>query len=379
MDPALVIALFSFILAVAVFVLVLTVNRHGTGKKKKKRQTYDLTRHTANPVISPLAHRDWEAEGTFNPGAVEDDDGKVHLFYRAIGRDGISRVGHVSSEDGRRFTNRSPYPVYEPLPGYGMPEASEANVPHAHDLNKHPSGGGWGGGEDPRMVRIGERVYMTYTAFEGWDNMRIAVTSIALTDMKAEHWKWKQPIVISPKGAKAKNWVLFPEKIHGKYALLHGIAPKIMIAYIDSPDAVPPIESLPDHGGGGYGNPTRKGMWDERVRGAGAPPLKTDIGWLLLYHGLDSRDHKHMVGYKVGAMILDLDDPTKVLYRSPEPILSPDMSYENDGKPGVVYASGAVIKGDKLMVYYGGGDRHTCVAETPLKSLLEWLTAYGKV
>ena len=84
-------------------------------------------------------------------------------------------------------------------------------------------------------------------------------------------------------------------------------------------------------------------------------------------------------GYNVGAMLLDLVDPTKVLYRATAPVLVPDEQYENDGKPGVVYASGAVILHDNLMVYYGGGDRHVCIAQTPLKTLLDWLVAHGKV
>jgi predicted GH43/DUF377 family glycosyl hydrolase len=78
-------------------------------------------------------------------------------------------------------------------------------------------------------------------------------------------------------------------------------------------------------------------------------------------------------------MLLDLHDPTKILYRSPSPILSPDMPYENDGKPGVVYATGMVIKDGILHIYYGGGDKHVCQSETPLKPLLDWLVEYGKV
>lgn len=346
---------------------------------RPRRGSYSLARHPENPIIKPSAVKSWESEGTFNPGAVKDNEGDVHLFYRAIGRDGLSRVGHAVSKDGKSFDNRSDFPVYEPLPGYGMPEASLINPPHKYDLSAHASGGGWGGAEDPRVVKIGDRVFMTYTAFESWDNMRIGLTSIKEKDMKEEKWNWKKPVMISPPGHRAKNWVLFPGKINGKYAILHGIAPKIMIAYVDSPEMAPSIESLGEHGGGGYEDKDRAGYWDNFVRGAGAPPMKTDLGWLLLYHALDKRDPKHVVGYKVGAMILDLEDPTKVLYRSPEPILSPEMPYENEGKPGVVYASGAVIKDGKLFVYYGSGDKNTCVAETPLDPLLTWLMTYGKV
>lgn len=343
------------------------------------RRRFDLIRHGDNPILSPQAHRDWEAEGSFNPGAVMDDEGKVHLFYRAIGRDGLSRIGHALAPDGKNIVGRSPYPVYEPQQGSGMPEKHEVAGPHHFDRSAHVSGGGWGGSEDPRVVRIGNRVYMTYTAFEGWSNMRIALTSISVDDLNHKRWSWKRPVLLSPKNSRAKNWVLFPEKIGGKFAILHAISPRIQIAYVDSPEMAPKVKSIGDHGGWGYSDKSREKFWDSSVRGAGAPPMKTDLGWLLLYHAIDKRNPHHVVGYKVGAMILDRDDPTRILYRSPEPILSPDMPYENDGKPGVVYASGAVIKDGKLFVYYGGGDKHTCVAETQLNPLLSWLTTYGKV
>src|SRR5205823_524436 len=103
---------------------------------------YGLNRHALNPIISPKSHHDWEAEGAFNPTAVEDSHGKIHLFYRAAGRDGLSRIGHATSRDGVHVGSQSPFPVYEPLHGYGMPEASEANLPHHHDPAEHPSGGG---------------------------------------------------------------------------------------------------------------------------------------------------------------------------------------------------------------------------------------------
>lgn len=377
MNPLFLIALsIAIVAALACYAAIAAAKRRAN---RRKRSSYKVERHPENPIIKPRKDKEWETQGTFNPGTVMDDDGKVHLFYRAIGNDGLSRVGHAVSHDGKRFFNRSDYPVYVPQAGYGMPEPTLLNAPHRYDASAHASGGGWGGAEDPRVVKIEGRVFMTYTAFEGWSSMRIGLTSIKEEDMKNEHWKWKRPVIISPPGARAKNWVLFPEKINGRYAILHGIAPKIMIAYTDNPEMVPEIESQKDSGGSGYEDPSRKGFWDSRVRGAGAPPMKTSLGWLLLYHAFDTRDPKKAVGYKVGAMILDLHDPTKVLYRSPEPILSPDMQYENDGKPGVVYASGAVIKNDRLLVYYGGGDKHTCVAETPLESMLAWLKAYGKV
>ena len=214
---------------------------------------------------------------------------------------------------------------------------------------------------------------MTYVAFGGWNSIRIALTSIPLSDLKQKKWRWKRPVLISPPNVASKNWVLFPEKINGKFAVLHGISPKIMIDYVDNFEQFRNgdyIKSLPSHGGRGYQDPRRDKYWDNLVRGAGPPPVKTHDGWLLLYHAIDKNDPGK---YKVGAMLLDLNDPTIILRRSDSPILSPEMHYENDGKPGVVYASGAVIKNDDLHVYYGGGDKTVNCARRPVMEILEYL------
>lgn len=360
----------AFIIALAAYVYTYLKT---SAVRPLHRPRYGLTRHFKNPIISPLPIREWELNGTFNPGAFKDDEGRVHLLYRAIGADGISRIGHAASRDGIHFDERSMYPVYEPLPGHGMPDASRISGPAAYNPAFYTSGGGWGGSEDPRVVRIDGRLYMTYVAFEGWESVRIALTSIGMGDFSRRHWNWRRPFMISPPGQVAKNWVIFPEKINGKYAVLHSIVPDVAIEYVDTLDNLTTyIKSPRKHGP----QPGRKNFWDNRVRGAGPPPIKTDIGWLLLYHAQDMREPDK---YKLGALILDLNNPHRVLYRSPQPILEPDMHYENDGKPGIVYASGAVILGENLMVYYGGGDRHVCIAQTPLRQLLDWLVAYGKV
>ena len=361
---------FAAALVAFVYVVIYTFWSRRAGKAKRRAEP---KRAAHNPIISPLPHEEWEAQASFNPTAIMDDDGFVHLFYRAVGNDGISRIGYAMSKDGKHFHNRSPYPVYQPLPGYGLPEVSISNGPHRYDIVAHPSGGGWGGAEDPRATRIGDRVYMTYTAFEGWDNMRIGLTSISLDDLRKRRWKWKRPTIISPANTRAKNWMLFPEKINGKYALLHSVAPKVLVAYLDNIDAVPTIHSSADHGGYGTHVKDREKYWDKTTKGAGAAPIKTEKGWLVLYHAIDENK------YKVGAMLLDLHDPTKILYRSPSPILSPDAPYENDGKPNIVYATGAVVKDGNLFIYYGGGDKHVCGAEIGLKILLDWLSEYGKI
>ena len=323
-----------------------------------------LEKFEKNPVITPRSGLDWEAVGTFNPSVFQDRE-DLHLFYRALGSDGISRVGYAWSKDGLSFT-RHPFPVFEPSEGSGMPDANKTKEPIGYHPTYYTSGGGWGGSEDPRVVKIDDTIYMTYVAFEGWNSVRIALTSISVDDFKAGKWKWKEPIMLSPINEVHKNWVLFPEKINGKFAILHGLSPKVLVDYVDSFetfDKTKQIKSYPPIGG-------RETHWDSRMRGAGPPPIKTDLGWLLLYHAQDTKEpHK----YKLGAMILDEKDPTKILYRSAHPILSPEEYYENDGKPGVIYASGAVIRGDDLRVYYGGGDKVVCIASTPLKEFMNYL------
>jgi len=190
----------------------------------------------------------------------------------------------------------------------------------------------------------------------------MAVTSLPLPQFLQKEWDWAQHYFISPAEETNKNWVLFPEKIHGQFAILHALSPRIMVAYADSLEEFErhPIKSNNQRTG-------RAGMWDSFVRGAGAPPIKTPFGWLLFYHGTN---HDQGVGYRIGAMLLDTDDPTKVLYRSHEPLLSPETPYENDWKAGVIYASGAVVKDGMLFLYYGGGDKTVNSAKVPLEKFL---------
>ena len=182
--------------------------------------------------------------------------------------------------------------------------------------------------------------------------------------------------MISPPGEIHKNWVIFPEKINGKFAILHGIYTEHhWWSTVDSLD----FEDGEHIDSNTSAERTRKdanGIGTAWIRGAGPPPLKTKDGWLLLYHAMDLRDPDR---YKLGAMLLDLDDPTKVLYRSQSPILEPDFDYENEGfKSGVVYSCGAVVNDGELYVYYGGADAVTCVAMANLDTFLNELKLYGK-
>ncbi len=198
---------FFIVLCIVVIIGILWLIFWKNPRKSRlsQRTSYNLTRSVQNPLITPRPNQDWEAEGTFNPGAVTDRNGLIHLFYRAIGRDGVSRIGHATTTNGIGLQNRSAYPVYQPVKGYGLANAGETGGPAVYDPLIYVSGGGWAGAEDPRAVRLGNRVYLTYTAFAGWDNMRIAVTSIALDDLEKGRFDWRRPRLISPAGHRAKN------------------------------------------------------------------------------------------------------------------------------------------------------------------------------
>lgn len=320
-----------------------------------------LKRSNNNPLIAPKPEHSWEAFNTFNPAAIYDE-GKVHILYRAQGYNYISVIGYAASSDGIHIDERLDKPIYSPHEDFEY--AKEKNGTPRNLL--YVSGGGYGGCEDPRITRIEDRYYLTYVAFDGYNPPRIALTSIGVDDFLRKRWYWERPVLISPPGVVDKSAVIFPEKIGGKYVIMHRIYPDILIDFVDTLnfDGTWWLE-------GKYKISPRPTHWDSRKIGAGAPPLKTKYGWLLIYQSVGEQDPTR---YKIGAMLLDLTDPTKVLHRCQSPILEPIAHYENNGfKAGVIYPCGAAIIKDTLYIYYGGADSYVCVATANLEEFLSEL------
>jgi len=320
-----------------------------------------LNKSAHNPILKP-GTSPWTAEAVMNPAAAVLGN-RTHLIYRAIGMDGVSRLGYASSADGITFDDRLPYPVYAARYPGGVPESKRRYSPVMY-----PSGGSWGGCEDPRMVVIEGSVYITFNMFENW-KLRVGMIAMSAEDFLAKRFdRWEGPIILSHSD-REKNWMLFPEKFGGRFAILHGIIDddpnRVRVEYTDDLEAfsqedfetVDPQKVL-----------DTLIAWHVHVRSAGPPPIKTERGWLVLYHAHDAKEPSR---YKLGAMLLDLVDPTRVLYRAAAPVLSPDEHYENHGKPGIVYACGAVVRNGTLFVYYGGADKVVCVAIAPLDTFLD--------
>jgi len=265
--------------------------------------------------------------------------GKIYIIYRAMSMDNTSVLGLAVSGNGETIEERLPEPIYQPR----------------YDFEMKKIIGGNSGCEDPRVSLIGSRIYLCYTAFNGVDPPRIALTSILVSDFVNRKWNWKRPTLISnPKGDN-KDACIIPDKIADKYIFFHREGGEGMVM-----DTVDDLEFENNEWlTGQLCIPPRIKMWDSEKIGVAAPPLKTEKGWLLLYHGMSNRDYQ----YRVGAILLDLDDPSIVIGRSEYPLLEAKMNYEKNGDvPNVVFPCGAVIRGDKLLVYYGGGDKVVGVA-----------------
>ncbi|PIU98303.1 hypothetical protein COS61_02140 [Candidatus Wolfebacteria bacterium CG03_land_8_20_14_0_80_40_12] len=305
-----------------------------------------LARAKENPIIIPNLAHSWESKATYNPGAIYLD-GKVHLIYRAMSEDNTSVLGYTTSQDGIHIGYHAPKPVYLPREPF-----EQKLVP-----------GGNSGCEDPRLTKIGSKIYMFYTAFDGKNPPRIALTWILAKDFAKQKWDWAKPVLISPPDISDKDACVFPEKINGQYFIIHRIADSIDSAlsptlnfdgqtWIEEYDWIFP----------------RAGMWDSKKVGAAAAPIKTKKGWVLFYHGVSEEDRF----YRVGAILLDLKDPTKIIARSDKPIFEPETDYEKKGQmPNVVFPCGAVLLNDKFFLYYGGADKVVGVATIGKDELLK--------
>lgn len=302
---------------------------------------FKLTRHPANPILAPTQHW-WERKSVFNPG-VTIYRGKVVLLYRAIGDDNISRLGYAESSDGIHFRRFD-------LPRYDSP----IDDPYERL-----------GAEDPRITRMDHRYYMLYTAVSVYSALSPDRGTASISTSKNAPFRIRVGVTTTRDfkrfvhrevlfgGLDTKNATLFPGKVHGNYYIVHRVHPNIALAKSsDFRRWRHQVIAAP-----------RPGTWDSRKIGVGAPPIKTHRGWLLFTHGVDDRSHYHL-----GILVLDRHHPERILYRSQDPILSPEATYEQGGLiHNVVYTCGAIVWKNHYYVYYGAGDTVIGLATIPIK------------
>jgi predicted GH43/DUF377 family glycosyl hydrolase len=286
-----------------------------------------LERYANNPILSPIANHDWESRTVFNCG-VAQDDGAVVLIYRGQGHgSNVSRLGFAVSTDGYTFS-RLDVAVF---------------APEAETETK--------GVEDPRLTKIGDRWHMLYTA---WSELGIQVAMASTTNF----FTWERHGIVLP-GPDNKDAALFPEKINGRYVMFHRIPPAIWLAYSDDLIHWGDYQKIID---------PRPGNWDGWKLGAGGPPLKTDEGWLCIYHGV-SPDRV----YRLGVVLLDLEDPSRIINWPAAPILEPEEPWELIGDiPNVVFTCGTAELDGRYFVYYGGADKVIAVATADRATLIDF-------
>ena len=318
-----------------------------------------LKRYQENPVLEPRGD-DWESIAVFNCAATYKE-GKIHVLYRAVG-DYVryaSRLGYAIFDEDLNLLERPEEPIFSP-----DIKLWEMSI------------------EDPRFNKIDNELYLTYVVTPtpsppsavrrqlGIPKPETAGPRTALARVEDFH-QFTRLGIITPYDADERDVVLFPEKIQGRYGAIHRPGnwigpgypveqPSICFAFLDElPGRMYDHKVIME--------PERP--WEGKKIGAGPPPIKTEVGWLLIYHGVDP-DHV----YRAGAALLDLEEPWRVLARTPEPILEPEERYEREGDvPNVVFPEGAGVIGDELLVFYGAADKVCCAARVRLDELISYL------
>jgi len=341
-----------------------------------------LLRHSGNPILKPIKSHSWERKAVFNASVVYFQN-KFHMIYRAIGeyKDYISSLGYAYSLDGINFI-RDKKPILSPTKKYER----------------------WGM-EDPRINPVGDKFYITYVVLSESAIRRSGGLSKTALVSTSDFSKFKRHGIISPAGTNDKNVIILPEKIKNYFVILHrprwfkqNIFKKNNDLYYDNgvrvikwplkevPLRFPSIPSIWIS----FSEDLRhwfchkilfegKEAWEVNQIGLGPAPIKTEYGWLLFYHGVSGKRLPCVYGiasgiYSVGAVLLDLKNPSKVIAKTSKPLLTPRKDYEVCGDvPYVIYPSGAVVYGRKIFLYYGAADKTVCLATIDFKKLLNYL------
>lgn len=324
----------------------------------------------------------FEKEAVFNPAATREGD-EVHLFYRAVRENNYSTIGHCRLNGPLEIERRLSKPILFPERNYESQ-----------------------GIEDPRITKIEDTYYLTYSAYDSVNVLGAYATSkdlktfkkqkiitpkftyreykhfieccSGLTDKYLFHYKLFKEHGLGKELSRKlyvwdKNLMFFPRKIDNKYALIHRIHPGIQIVYFDDFSDLTK-EFWEDY----MMNLEKYIIMDPELHhesshiGGGCPPIETKEGWLLIYHAAEDTPHGFV--YHAAAALLDIHDPRKEIARLPDPLISPSFEWEMEGVVrNIIFPSGAVVFDDTLYIYYGAADERVAVASTSMTDLLNEL------
>lgn len=321
----------------------------------------------------------FENSGVLNPAVIQVD-GVIHMFYRAVKAGNYSSIGYCRLSSPTVVSERFEIPVL---------------FPH-FDYESH-------GVEDPRIVKIEDTYYMTYTAYNGINALGALATSkdlihfekqgilvpqytfeefSRLAEAKSEinqkyhryNEEWKGNTQDTHRLVWDKNVIFFPRKINGKFCFLHRIKPDIQFVSIKDLDELTPLfwENY-------FFNLENKIVLTAKYKhevsyiGGGCPPIETKEGWLLIYHSVYDTIDGYV--YVACAALLDINNPQIEIGRLSYPLFEPERLWEQKGEvDNVCFPTGAIVKDDKLFIYYGAADERIACASLILSELISELT-----
>lgn len=328
-------------------------------------------------ILAARPEIEFENEGVLNPACV-DSDGITHMFYRAAKRGNFSTIGYCQIKKGK-VVFRSDQPVLVPEYQYERQ-----------------------GLEDPRVTFLDGKYYMMYTAFDGQNAIVAYATSNDLKNWKkmgpvspqmsydeaedifktsglGEKYTFYEETFRKNRGNNVKLWekdaMLFPKKINGKYALIHRVLPGIQICYFDD------FEELTLSFWKNYLKELKsflviepKYSFENAYIGGGCVPIETTVGWVIIYHSVETNIDKGQV-YHACAALLDKNNPTKLIGRLNYPLFSPAEEWEKKGViNNVVFPTGTSLDDGVLSIFYGAADDTIGVRKLNLSVLLDELT-----
>ena len=333
-------------------------------------------------IVLSEADLEFENDGVLNPAIIQEGN-TVHVLYRAVRRGNYSTIGYAKLEGPLKVVERKKEPLIIP--------STEDEV---HGI------------EDPRIVKIDDLYYLTYCAYDGRNALGSFATSLDLIHFekqgvivpqvnykefdrltvcaghlneKYERFHVHNNIESNPNKESLlwdKNLIFFPRKIDGMFTFLHRIRPDIQIAS---------VKNMKD---------LTEGFWKEYLLsfsehilmtsiheheigyiGGGCPPIETEAGWLLIYHGVHDTADGYV--YSACAALLDLNNPKKELARLPYPLFKPDLQWELSGYVNnVVFPTGTSLFDGRLYIYYGAADKRIAAASVNLEELIAELVQY---
>jgi len=335
--------------------------------------------------LSPTKHK-FENHGVFNPASVAVN-GDLHFLYRATSKGNFSSIGYCSLETPTKIAKRNTRPLLTPQFEY-----------EAHGI------------EDPRLVEIDGTFFMTYTAYDGknafgalavsgdmkiFERLGIITPQMTYQEFKLimeaseevnEKYLRFVKMFYERGGAETvsklyvwdKDVIFFPRKINDKYAFFHRVYPDIQIVYFND------TKELTNEFWREYMFNIRKFTvleskypFEASYIGGGCPPIETNEGWVVIYHGVEDTLCGYV--YHACAALLDINDPTKEIGRLSYPLFSPELEWEKKGVvSNVVFPTGTILQDDTLYIYYGAADKCTGLVSVSMSELLSELTTQKK-